>query len=379
MAELNWLTGLIGLPLAVMAVIALLNGLTFPRLKVRPTATGRETPRVSLLTPARNEARVIEGCVRGLLGQHYPHFEVVILDDHSTDETATLAQQAAGADPRFRLLTGRPLPAGWLGKAWACQQLGEAAAGELLIFTDADVVWTPAALNAIVALWQQEQADLLSVWPTQDTVTWSERLVVPLMAFVILAYLPVWGVHHLPLASLAAANGQCLVFSRSAYHALGGHTRVRGELLDDVTLARHIKRAGRRLRLADAAGLIQCRMYHNWAEVRRGFAKNIAAGYGGGPGLLLATLFHWVIFWGPWVWLALGRGSLGWPWQPLALALGGVGLRAFTAWWSRQRPWDALALPLSVALMTLIAFQSLLWLWRGAGEWKGRPLMRPPL
>src|SRR5690606_28862766 len=149
-----------------------------------------DAPMVSILIPARNEAQVIAGTIRSLLAQHYPNFEIILLDDQSTDGTANLAAQAGAGDSRLRVIGGAPLPEGWLGKNWACQQLSQAARGEYLIFTDADVYWSVDALAALIELTQQTQADLLTVWPTQDTVSAGERLVVPLMALAILGYLP---------------------------------------------------------------------------------------------------------------------------------------------------------------------------------------------
>ena len=145
---------------------AVANLFLFPRLESARPAT---TPFVSILIPARNEADVIGRTVQQLLRQTYPHFELLLLNDQSEDDTAVRAVAAAQGDSRFRLLNGRPLPAGWLGKNWACHQLAQAAAGDLLLFTDADVRWQPNALAALIAFQQQQQADLTSIWPTQQT------------------------------------------------------------------------------------------------------------------------------------------------------------------------------------------------------------------
>jgi chlorobactene glucosyltransferase len=300
-----------------------------------------------------------------------------VLDDQSTDDTADIVRSIGQGTPRLRLIKGQPLPAGWLGKNWACQQLAAAAQGEWLIFTDADVTWTPQALSALAAEMNQTQADLLTVWPTQHSQTWAERLTVPLMALVVLGYLPLPLVHHTPWPAFAAANGQCLAFRREAYAAIGGHVPVQNEVLEDVLLSRQIKANGLRLRMADGAGLINCRMYQDWSAVRDGFAKNILAGYGGRVSLLLlATVFHWLLFLLPWLWLAVGwvwTGLPGWPVWPLALVGLGVGLRALTAAATQQRLLDALLMPVSVLLMTRIAWQAIWWQWRYGGPlWKGR-------
>ena len=337
-------------------------------------------PLVSVLVPARNEAAVIGATVARLLAQTGVRFELLVLDDSSTDATGALALAAAHGDARLWVLEGAPLPDGWLGKNWACHQLAQAARGEWLVFTDADVRWSPGALAALLEDSESGRADVATVWPTQITDSWGERLVVPLMSMVILAYLPAALVHSTPWASFAAANGQCLAFRRRAYEVVGGHAAVRGVIVEDIALARRAKQRGLRLRMADGGGLIACRMYDGWAAVRDGYAKNIIAGYGDSVAfLLLATVFHWLVFLWPWVWLLLGWALPilpGWPLAPLALVALGVGVRAGTAAISRQRVGDALLMPVSVLAMTVIAAQALWWRWHGGPQWKGRTLAR---
>jgi chlorobactene glucosyltransferase len=350
--------------LITLSLIASLNALTFPRL--RPSTFHHSPSSLSVLVPARDEAHAIAETVRALLAQ--PEVaELLILDDQSTDGTASVAHAAANGDPRLRVIAGQPLPPGWLGKNWACHQLSQAATGDCLLFTDADVRWQPTSLSALLAHFHHTRADLLTVWPTQITETWAERLVVPLMALAIQAYLPVLATHHLPSPAFAAAMGQCLLFRRSAYERIGGHARAKDNIVEDVALARAVKSAGLRLRVADGGGLIACRMYRNWDEVRNGFAKNILAGHGNSPILLiLSTAFHWLTFVTPWL-VVVGDWRIGWPLVALS-----VGVRALTAAITRQRISDALLMPVSVMLMTLIAAQSLWWRYRGGPQWKGR-------
>lgn len=387
--------------LFIMAVTAVANFRFFPSLKAaQPTAT----PFASLLIPARNEAAVIGRTVAALLAQQYPNFEVILLDDGSEDGTTAIAQRAAQQDTRFRIIQGSPLPPGWLGKNWACHQLSQTAQGEILVFTDADVQWQPGALAALVACFVNREpataynsrltaydsqltaygsrlaaygsrpTGLLTIWPTQTTHTWAERLVVPGMALAILAYLPILPVHYAPWPAFAAANGQCMAFTRLAYEGVGGHAAVRANVVEDVALARRIKQAGLRLRMMDGNQLIGCRMYNSWTAVRDGFAKNILAGHGNSvPFLLASTLFHWLVFLFPWLWLALS-GSV---WA-LALVVAGVGVRLGTAVFTHQRPLDALLMPVTVLLFTRIAAQSIWWRYRGGPKWKGRTVSREP-
>lgn len=369
---------LLALPLLGMALILLSNLLLFPRLRAPQSPHTDSAPLVSLLVPARNEAGNIAGVVQSLRAQTYPNFEILILDDNSEDNTAQLAQTAAGNDPRVRILNGAPLPAGWGGKNWACHQLSQHAQGDWLIFTDADVRWQPTALQSVLNLAQRERADLLTVWSSQITVTWAERLTVPLMAMVIWAYLPIFGTHFTPFGAFAAANGQCMVFRRSAYQKIDGHSGVRGAIIEDIQLARRIKQAGLRLRMADGAGLITCRMYQNWDEVRNGYSKNMLAGYGNRLVFLaLATVFHWAVFLFPWAGFTLALLNQH---QSAAAAYGvlialGLAIRAVSASTTGQRVQDAFLMPVSVILMTIIAAQSA---WQriryGGAVWKGRIL-----
>lgn len=355
-----------GFALFIIGVTTIANLVMFPRLGARTVALLPDTPLVSILIPARNEAGVIGQTVTSLLDQTYRNLEILILDDQSTDGTAAIAQAAAEGNSSVRVLPGEPLPSGWLGKNWACQQLAAAARGEFLVFTDADVQWQPDAVATLVADLSWMDADLLTVWPTQHTVTWSERLVVPLMALAILSYLPIIAVHYLPWPAFAAANGQCLCFRRTMYNIVGGHAAVAGEVVEDVVLARRVKAAGGRLRMADGNRRIACRMYTGWPAVRDGFAKNILSGHAGSVlFLLLSTLFHWLVFLLPWI-------LMWFDWRFAVLAAAGVLVRGATARFTHQRVRDALFMPLSVVLMTLIAARAIWWHWRGGPVWKGR-------
>lgn len=363
--------------LVIISLITLLNVLLFPRLHAAQGWSTEKLPLVSVLIPARDEAANIAQTIRSLLVQNYPHFEVVVLDDGSTDGTTRIARNAGGGDQRLSVIPGKPLPTGWLGKNWACHQLARAASGDIFIFTDADVHWHIGALRAVVDAMQITDADLFTVWPTQITLTWPERLIVPLMSLVILGYLPIIGVHHTRFSAFAAANGQCMAWRRDSYDIVGGHVPVRDNVLEDVTLARIVKQQGLRLRMADGNRFISCRMYEGWPAVRDGYAKNILAGYGNSVTLLLlATLFHWSLFLFPWIWLVAGENLAGdWPAWPLALVALGLLVRMLTASFTHQRVLDGWAMPLSVLLMTRIALQSIGWHYRDGGpRWKGRAL-----
>jgi len=335
--------------------IVLLNLRTFPIL--RP-ATGSIRPKVSILVPARNEAHNLRETLPLLLAQ--PADEILLLDDRSDDETAVLAQRLGSADLRFRLLSGEPLPQGWMGKNWACHQLAEAARGEILVFTDADVWWGKGALESLLA---QEQAGLVSVFPRQRTSSLVERVLVPLVDVALLGNIP----HPLigrPLIS--PANGQVMVFSRTAYRACGGHKAVRAEVLEDVRLGQAVKNAGYGIRVLLGGNLIGVRMYRSYGEIIEGFAKNLPSFHlNSSLVLLLSLLGHLGVYSAVW---ALGFADPRW-WL-----VGALGLleRTLINLKTGREIWEALLVPLAPPLSIPIYLRAL----RQDYTWKGRAYRR---
>lgn len=367
-----------------LLLVSILNALTVPKLrqfsKNSTKLLNRDTE-VAILIPARDEAARLPDTLAQLANQLTDKTTLKVLDDGSMDNTRVIIEDYQRTDPRIHMLEGKPLPPGWTGKNWACHQLAESSRTDHLIFTDADVNWQEGALAAVQQAAHQLQADMLTVWPTQKMETIWERLVVPMMSFSTLAYLPWLGVHHLPFASMAAANGQCLFFSRQAYDQVGGHQAVRSSVIEDITLARRTKQQGLRLRMLDGDGLISCRMYTDWPSVRDGYAKNILAGHGTPFLLLLSIIFHWLVFLFPWFWLLTGWLFTTWPllnvqlWPtlPLAMVLLTTSSRLMSAAITHQPLRDAFLLPVSVLLMTVIAIRALSWHFSDGGpSWKGR-------
>ena len=266
----------------------MVNLVTFPTLRREPAAPGKR-PATSILVPARNEAGRLPAALEGIRRQEAA--EILVLDDESADGTAMVVRRAAAADPRVRLLPGAPVPPGWTGKTWACHQLAGAARGDLLVFCDADVSLQPGALDALWAGMCAQRSDVFSVFPRQRTVTAGERLLVPLIDEVLLAFLP-HVLLRLPARAAATANGQLLAFRRAAYDALGGHAGVAGELAEDLALARRARRAGLALGLALGGDLAGARMYRGYRDSVRGLGKSLRAAHGGSD-LALAAAVSW--------------------------------------------------------------------------------------
>ena len=253
--------------------------------------------RVSILVPARDEERSIGDCVSSLLAQDYPDFELLVLDDSSSDRTAEITRDLMAGDPRHRLISGTPLPDGWTGKNWACHQLSLAATGDWLLFTDADTVHSPGALSAAIAVAVAERTDLFSAWPRLITISLGEKLVIPVLHIIALCWFPIATLQLLQsrprlaariprriLRSWGGANGQFVLFTRAAYTRIGGHAAIRDHIVEDVALGREVARRipdGMRLLNCDASRLIDCRMYRSFIEVCDGFTKNARAAFEG--------------------------------------------------------------------------------------------------
>ncbi|MEO0080029.1 MAG: glycosyltransferase [candidate division WOR-3 bacterium] len=247
--------------------------------------------RVSILVPARNEAATIGACVNSLLGQDYPEFEVIVLNDQSQDRTGTIL--AGIASERLQVIDGAPVPDDWTGKNWACHQLAQRARGELMLFTDADTVFQPYALSAAVAMLEESNADMLTAIVRNVVPSLGEQITVPFLLWSIMAILPL-GIAQIWRRSkaLVAANGKFLLFSRNAYEMIGGHRAVKEEAAEDLALSRLIKGAGMKWRLIDGTGLAATRMYDGFLSAWRGFSKNFFAIF---DYRLLPALFVW--FW----------------------------------------------------------------------------------
>lgn len=333
------------------------------RLLRQPTAVATNA-RVSVLLPLRNEAARVTPCLVALLGQTGVDVEVLVLDDGSTDGTADLVRRVADGDPRVRVLTGQPLPPGWLGKPYACQQLADAAATarDVLVFVDADVVLAPQAVAATVALLEQTGLDLLSPYPRQQAPG-ATALVQPLLQWSWLTFLPLRIAERSARPSLSAANGQLLAVRRSAYARAGGHAAVRGEVVEDVELLRAVKRTGGRGGVCDGTALATTRMYDSWDELVEGYTKSLWTL----PAPLVAVLALVYVL-PP---LAALRGSrVG----ALGYAAGVAGrVVAARRTGSRWLP-DAFAHPVSVVVFAGLAGRSRLAHRRGVLTWKGRAL-----
>ncbi|MFQ3592989.1 MAG: glycosyltransferase family 2 protein [Gemmataceae bacterium] len=376
---------LAGVALTLAAVPALLYLANLAQYRT-PPLPGPETvlPAVSVLIPARNEEAVIETAVRSALTNRGVTLEVVVLDDHSSDRTAAIVHALAAEDPRVRLESAPELPPGWCGKQHACHVLASRAQHPLLLFIDADVRLEPEGIARLVGFLLSSGADLVSGIPRQQTGTLLEKLLIPLIHFILLGFLPIARMRTDPLPALGAGCGQLFLARAEAYQQMGGHAVIRTSLHDGVKLPRAFRMAGKKTDLCDATALASCRMYRNAAEVWFGLAKNATEGLAAPAMIVPATLLLGLGQVLPFVLLGLagmGLGELG-PWTiglSVVAALLAMVPRLAGVYRFRQSLLGAVLHPLGISLLLAIQWYALLRrLSGGSSSWKGRSYTASP-
>jgi hypothetical protein len=352
----------IALGLALLPIVfGAINLRRLPRLAGAPP----EGTLVSILIPARNEAANIASCLEAALASTGAAIEIVVMDDASTDETATIVRAFAAKDQRVRLVEAPALPPGWTGKVHACARLAEAARGTHLLFIDADVRVAPHAAGAMAAHAARKKIAMVSGVPRQIIGSLGEALTVPFINFLMLCYLPFGGRAIQRKPSLAAACGQLVLIERRAYEAVGGHASIKGVLHDGIAMARLLRERGHDTEIVDGAPLATCRMYQGFAPSWAGFIKNAREGMATPVGLP--------------VWTVLLAGAHLWPWALLPGAEAAVtillmfALRAAVTIRAREPWWTVPLHPLTVLVALAIQWTALVRSALGLpAGWKGR-------
>lgn len=353
-----------------LAGIALFNLLTLR--KPNRNIVALEKPSVSILIPARNEEHTITKCLQSLLAQDYPHFEVLVWDDCSTDKTRDILRTIH--DKRFRWIAGTEPPPGWLGKSWACFNLAQYARGDLLIFTDADTWHEPSMVQTLVNEMLVHKLDALSGVAREETKTLGEKLTVPFLVWSVVALYP----HFLSLLfprwrAFAVGNGQIMVFYKGVYWAIDGHQAVRGKVVEDIELARILRLRGYRYRFYNLTEIVSCQMYRGFQEAFRGLAKSYFWVFGGNvafSSFVWGWLFFYTIY--PY-WLLFGK-------HELVRALLTIGANGFS-WWVassfyRLSPWSIFLNPLITVINTFIGWTSIFLTKTRRVLWKERHIFR---
>lgn len=371
---LVWLTAFgVLLPL----VTNVLNQLVFGKSPTHSDRTdnSEETPEVSILIPARDEENNIENVVRSALKCKGAQIEIIVLDDHSTDQTRSIVRSIAEEDNRVRLELAPDLPPGWCGKMHACARLAELAKYDRMLFVDADVTIAPEAPARVAYFMTEKKALLASAFPIQQTGTFLEKLLIPLIEYILLGYLPILAGRLFKLQGFGAGCGQVMMADRNAYFESGGHAAIKTTLHDGVNLPRAFRRAGFHTDICSGKDIVTCRMYHNAREVWSGLLKNAHEGVGSRGNIIPFTLLLIAGSLLPFLLLAGAIFQVGWLpiWAALTLILLSFIPRVINTIRFQQSWLGCLLHPLSIVLFLAIQWQSLIRKLLGKKpSWKGR-------
>ena len=267
--------------------VTLFNFISNPKL---PQSARHYNDLVSILIPARNEEEDIINLLQSIKQQNYQNYEVIILDDNSEDATYSKCKTFCEKNKRFTIIHGEPLPEGWLGKNFACHQLALKAKGKYLLFLDADEIIKDGLIDNAIHRIKAGRLALLSLFTNQQMGTFGEKLVVPLMHFLLLNTLPLRLVRLSKRTSLAAASGQFMLFDASIYHAHLWHAQVKNSIVEDVEIIKLVKAYQYNTESLLANGYIYCRMYKSYGEAIEGFSKNLLAGFNNNAATLICYL-----------------------------------------------------------------------------------------
>lgn len=352
--------------LSVFCSIAAYNFFTAPELKATiPKNNGNKL--VSILVPARNEEANIANCINGILNQSYQAKELIIIDDCSTDNTFNIASSINKEN--LKIIKGDPLPDGWIGKNWACHQLAQNAGGDYLLFIDADVQIKKESISSAIQELQSSNAVLISIFPTQIMKSFGELLIVPLMNWLLLTFLPLKFVFTFSNNSFVAANGQFMLWKRDVYFNLGGHKQVKDKIVEDMELAKLVKKNKLKVKTLLGGDLIYCRMYQSFTQAYNGFAKNFYAGFSINPiFFILIIFFLLIVFILPYIILIQSAISI----IPILLVLAA---RLFVSLNGKQNWWMNILLhPLQMIMMFWIGIISLIKFKLNSLVWKERKI-----
>ncbi|MBM3154967.1 MAG: glycosyltransferase [Chloroflexi bacterium] len=292
----------IGLILLTVNVILNLRSLRTPSKRAR---VPDPAPLVSVLVPARNEEENIATCVKSLQKQDYPNFEIVVLDDNSTDRTSEIVETLVANDSRVRLIKGQFLPEGWAGKPFACHQLAQEAKGDYFLFVDADTIHAPHMLRSTLALAIEMKASLLSGFPRQLTTGLPQKIAIPIpFYFVIVSLLPLWWLHRSKKPRPSLAVGQFFLFPKEEYWRVGGHRAVKSRILEDIWMAFEIVRHGGRHVAVNLVPVVCTNMYCSVGTMWEGFIKWIYSVGSLSPAALIGlAVAGYCFFLAPFYWL----------------------------------------------------------------------------
>ena len=355
-----------------------------------PPAGEFSSQKISVCIPARNEEKTLPILLPTVLNQKDIPFEVIVLNDGSEDNTAEILQAFRKEFPdKLKVVEGVEKPDDWLGKPWACMQLSRHVSPDsgLILFLDADTVLKAGTLKKAAAAFEQYHADMITVWPQQILLSFWEKTIIPLIYYALMSILPSVYVYRKPrwmpkriylraASSFAAANGQCIGFTKNAYEAIGGHEAVKQKIVEDVELAKAVKRAGFTLRMFHGADSVLCRMYENHSQIFSGLRKNFLVGFGNSLTIFIAAaILHLIVFIVPFIGLAWASANP----SPLLFSLSAFSVamillhRLMLAVWFRWDPVYSITHPLGVLWFEWLGLVKIAdYLTGRKSTWKGR-------
>ncbi len=337
-----------------------------------------DNPLVSILIPARNEEKNISRCLKTLLNQSYKNTEIIVLDDNSSDRTCEIVKEFEKKDSRIRLVSGKPLPQGWLGKNFACFQLSQYAKGDYLIFTDADTYHFPSSVKSSLSGLVINKLDAICPFPRQIMGSLSEKMAIPFINFAILLFMPLALIRKSRNSLFSTGVGQYFVFKREAYFGMGGHAAVKGKILEDVHISKKIKDAGYNYMIFDGSSALTCRMYKNFHEVWKGYTRIMFSAFDYSfTTMLLVMVLVSIFLLMPFVFLPLGILIYNWPADIMTLIILQVSIisaiRISISIRFKENPLNVFIHPLAMIFIVLVSINSFLHHRFGEGvSWKGR-------
>lgn len=340
---------------AIALIITVTNVISMRVVGLRDAANVSES--VDILIPMRNEETNVEACLKSVLNSELlESSKIYVLDDASEDQTSNLINNF-----QVEKLQGSALPAGWLGKNWACHNLAKYSEGEYLVFLDADVRLHPYAISSAISKMKALKWDFISPYPKQLAGTFIEKLIQPLLQWSWIASVPLRIAERFPNRQMTIANGQFLIIKRSAYEKIGGHSSIANEVLDDLEIARKLIESGVKGGVADGSSVASCRMYSNSKELVSGYTKSLWKAFGGMSGtffaiflLAMTGIFPYLGFGAPVLFIFLSR--------------------VLAAVKTKSNPGFALLHPIAIAVLIYLILLSSLRKSRGTLQWRGRAI-----
>lgn len=351
-------------------VWTVINGLfLFPLVR---STKSQETLSVSLLVPLRNEQENVQGLIDSLKQLTYKNLEVILLDDHSEDDTYNLLTQQIAGDKRFQIIQGKALPKGWNGKVHACHQLSIKATGDYYLFLDADARVAPKVIERTLATMKKHKASMLSGFPHYPNRHFLSHMLVPLQHMVVQLHLPLMVANTTKKPAFTAACGIFIMIEKEAYTTIRGHQSVKNSLVEDVHIAREVKKHGYKMILANITPSVLSFMYDSSKETWEGFKKNIYSGLGRSSWMVLfLSLFYSLAFIIPFIYV--GVAVIEQEALYLLPYLLTVTFKMYVDARTGHPLWLSFCVPISVMLLIALMITSMFVHLRGQNyQWKGR-------